>query len=102
MSIAKTNTEIMLLLYCAFFYKNDNLIDITQLFIENGIDVNCKAILGYNALTSLCLFYKNEKLIDVITLLIQSGFKVTEKTRDYFQINYKEKNRTEVLQLLHV
>ncbi|XP_046637442.1 putative ankyrin repeat protein RF_0381 [Daphnia pulicaria] len=84
------------------FYKNDNLIDITQLFIENGIDVNCKAIYGDNVLTTLCQFYKNENLIDVITLLIKSGFKVTEKTRDYFQQNYKETNRTQVLQLLHV
>jgi hypothetical protein len=49
-----------------------------------------------------CANYKNENLIDVITLLIKSGFKVTEETRDYFQKNYKETNRTEVLQLLHV
>jgi ankyrin repeat protein len=102
MSIAKTNTEIMLLLYCAFFYKNDNLIDITQLFIENGIDVNCKNIYRNNALTILCPIYKNENLIDVIKLLIKSGFKVSEETRDYFQRNYEEKNRDQILQLLHV
>jgi hypothetical protein len=55
-----------------------------------------------NALTLLCQFYKNENIIDVITLFIKSGFKVTEETRDYIQKNYKETNRTQVLQLLHV
>jgi hypothetical protein len=80
------------------FDKKENLTDIIRLLIENGIE----NIYGYNALIFLCAFYKNENLIDVITLLIQSGFKVTKETHDYFQRNYKEKNRTQVLQLLHV
>ncbi|XP_046636657.1 probable serine/threonine-protein kinase fhkE [Daphnia pulicaria] len=84
------------------FYKNDNLIDIIRFLIKNGIDVNCKNIYRNNALTILCPIYKNENLIDVIKLLIKSGFKVTEETRDYFQRNYEEKNRDQILQLLHV
>jgi ankyrin repeat protein len=84
------------------FYKNENVIDIIRLLIKNGIDINCKNRYGDNALTILCYPYKNKNLIDVITLLIKSGFKVTEETRDYFQKNYKETNRTEVLQLLRV
>jgi ankyrin repeat protein len=83
-------------------YKNDNLIDIIRLLIKNGIDVNCKNIYRNNALTILCPIYKNENLIDVIKLLIKSGFKVSEETRDYFQRNYEEKNRDQILQLLHV
>jgi ankyrin repeat protein len=90
------------LIMLCIWYKNENVIDVIRLLIENGIDINCKIYNGDNALTLLCRHYKNENLIDVITLFIKSGFKVTEETRDYFQQNYKETNRTQVLQLLHV
>ncbi|EFX62088.1 hypothetical protein DAPPUDRAFT_337465 [Daphnia pulex] len=105
-------------------YEKENLIDIIRVLIENWIDINCKNLSGDNALnllceiengidinwknededdalTVLCNYYKNENFIDITKFLIKSGFNVTKETRDYFQRNYDEENRNEVLQLLN-
>jgi|688.fasta_scaffold218027_1 hypothetical protein len=39
--------------------------DVNQLLIQYGIDVNCKNINGDKALTELCGYYEYENLIDV-------------------------------------
>jgi ankyrin repeat protein len=98
----RTNYGDNALTELCYSYKKENLIDIIRILIEKGIDINCKNEDGDNALTTLSKNYKNENLIDVITLLIKSGFKVTEEKRDFLKRNYKETNRTQVLQLLHV
>jgi ankyrin repeat protein len=64
------------------YYKNENLIDIIRLFIENGIDVNCKDKDGWNALIYLCRFYKNENLVGIIGLLIENEIDVNCTTNN--------------------
>ncbi|XP_046636113.1 serine/threonine-protein kinase/endoribonuclease IRE1-like isoform X2 [Daphnia pulicaria] len=92
-----------LLLWCENHrqHRNKSFLAIINLFVSNGIDINCKDKYGDNALTLLCEHYKNENLIDITKFLIKSGFNVTKETRDYFQRNYDEENRNEVLQLLN-
>jgi ankyrin repeat protein len=94
------NEDNALTLLCRY-YQNENLIDIIRLLIENGIDINWKNEDGDDALTVLCNNYKNENLIDITKFLIKSGFNVTKETRDYFQRNYDEENRNDVLRLLN-
>jgi ankyrin repeat protein len=60
-------------------YQDDNLIEIIQLLIQHGIDVNCKTNAGSNALTLLCEFYQKENLIEIIQLLIHHGIDINCK-----------------------
>ncbi|XP_046438240.1 serine/threonine-protein kinase/endoribonuclease IRE1-like [Daphnia pulex] len=117
-----SNGENALLLWCKNReqYQNKSFLTILNLFVKNGIDINCKDKYENNVLILLCRSYRIGNLIDIIRLLIKNGidvngkniyrnnaltilgFKVTKETRDYFQRNYEEKNRDEILQLLHV
>ncbi len=54
-------------------FKKENLIEIIQLLIQHGIDVNCKTKDELNALTLLRNYYRHFNLNEIIELLIQHG-----------------------------
>ncbi len=59
------------------YNQNKNLIDIIQLFIDNGVDVNAEDNEhGRTVLHDTCQIYENEDLIDVLRLLIKNGIDV--------------------------
>ncbi|XP_046439709.1 probable serine/threonine-protein kinase irlC isoform X2 [Daphnia pulex] len=88
------------------FYQNENLIEIIQLLIQNGIDVNNKINVRWNALTLLCRHYQNTNLIKIIQLLIQTGIDVNCKTNGSWNAltllcrHYKNENLIEIIRLL--
>jgi ankyrin repeat protein len=85
------------------YYQNENLIDIIRLLVENGIDVNRKTNVGWNALTFLCCFYQKENLIEIIQLLIETGIEVKEGQYEnnvaLLRENYKNENLIDIIGL---
>jgi ankyrin repeat protein len=86
-------------------YKNENLIDIVQLFIENGIDVNWKNRAGWNALLFLCKNYVNDNLIEIVRLLIEHGININHTAYEGNAFHllckyYQNENLIDILQLL--
>ncbi len=76
-----SNGNNALLLWCENRkqHKKKSFLAILNLFVANGIDINCKTEYRDNALTSLCANYKNKNLIDIIRLLIDNGIDVNCK-----------------------
>jgi ankyrin repeat protein len=82
------------------------LIEIIQLFIENGIDINNKNIFGENAFTLLCGNYKKENLIEIIQLFIENGIDINCKNNKGDNAltklckYYKNENLIDIIRLL--
>jgi ankyrin repeat protein len=64
-----------LLLLC-IQYKHDNLLEIIQLLIANGINVMQTNTNGVTALIWLCQYSKSENIVEVIKVLIANGVNV--------------------------
>ena len=78
---AKTNDGWSALHFVCRYYSGDNLIDLVQLMILNGVEVNSNKN-GSSPLLLLCEYYNNHNLIDLIQLLVQSGADINAKTSD--------------------
>ena len=55
------------------------MIDIVQLLIVNGAEVNTKDTDGWTPLHILCYDYENDNLIDIVQLFIENGAEVNAK-----------------------
>jgi ankyrin repeat protein len=86
-------------------YKNENLIDIVRILIQNGIDVNWKNKAGWNALLFLCKNYVNDNLIEIVRLLIEHGININHTTKEGNALHllckyYPNENLCDILHLL--
>ncbi|EFX82937.1 hypothetical protein DAPPUDRAFT_315977 [Daphnia pulex] len=103
-----SNGKNALLLWCENLeqHQNKDFLAIINLFVEKGIDFNCKDKNGFNALTLLCENYENENLIDIIRLFIQKGIDVNckdEYGRNALILvceNYGKENLIDIIRLL--
>ncbi|KZS07798.1 Uncharacterized protein APZ42_028405 [Daphnia magna] len=82
---------------------NMQKINVIELLIREGIDVNAKSNRGWNVLHYLCLNKRHSNLLDAIQLLIHEGIPVVSDSHDARSIlrsNYRTKNKDEILKLL--
>jgi hypothetical protein len=90
-------------------YAGENLDNVVQLFIDNGIEINCKCYggSGWNSLYILCNYNSSIKLIDTLRLLIQAGIntnchrKIIHSPQSLVRNNYKQGNVEDVIELLN-
>ena len=62
--------------------KSDKIVEMAQLLISNGIDVNQKDRYGTNALIWLCYRSNNNTILEVAQLLIANGIDVKKTRKD--------------------
>ena len=67
-----SNKENALMLLCKHF-TGDKIMEVADLLIENGVDIEQKDNEGNTALTLLCSNSKNKKIVKVAELLIEKG-----------------------------
>jgi len=60
--------------------QKKNLINILQILIENGADVNVKMPTGCSPLHHLCQYYQHDDLTDVIQLVVQNRADVNARS----------------------
>ncbi len=87
-------------------YQDENLPDIIQLLVRNGIDLNCDDKLGSKAFLYLCGNYKHGNLIDIVRIFLQHGVDVNCKNKDGSNTLhllcqfYGKRNLIDIIQLL--
>jgi ankyrin repeat protein len=87
----------------------ENLTDVVQFLIDNGIEINGKIYghSGWNALHILCRYNSSIKLIDTLRLLIRAGIdmncqsKASNSPQLLIRQNYKQENMEEIIALLN-
>jgi len=96
-------------LLCQYQYAHKSLLQIVQLLLQEGVDVNAKTQEGYNALHILCGKYDHQEdlLLDLVSLLKESGIDLKAKTNEGFTASYILRNinpagnrMTKVIELL--
>lgn len=64
-------------LYFFFYAKsnnnNDNLIEIVELLVEEGAEINTKSNQGDTPLHVLCFYYKNDSMIEILQVFYENG-----------------------------
>lgn len=87
-------------------YDKPNLVDIVQLYIAGGADLNYQNEEGRTPLSILCEKYGNENLPDIIKLLLVDGQvdpnlagKYDSTPLHYFCNSYKRENLIDIIQL---
>ena len=91
-------------------YDHDNLVDLIRLFIDRGVNINCKEPIQWKTLLHyVCKRYRSDNLIDVIKLFIESGVDSNAKCKEmgaeisvleYIFTCYKKDNLIDIARLL--
>ena len=105
-TVTAENGDNALMVLCAN-YNNDDLIDIVQLLVQNGIDLNlADATFGWNCLIFLLFNYHGENLFEIVRFLLEHDCKVNmEGNRNDNALtaacaSYKHKSLIEIVRLL--
>ncbi len=82
------------------------MLEIVDLLLKAGIDVNCTGSDGWNAFHLLCRNYPHSNLIQIVQLLIQQGINVNYLQKDkrnclhFLCRNYEKENLIDLVHLL--
>lgn len=60
------------------YYKGNQMVQIAELLIEQGVDVSHQDVYGHNALTSLLRWSESDKILEVAQLLIAMGVDINK------------------------
>ena len=63
-------------------YGHDNLVQLLQPLIENGIDINATDLNGWNAIHNLCAYYGHNNFPDLILLLKENNIDMKALTNE--------------------
>ena len=61
--------------------ESDQIVEVAQLLIANGIQINQTSTGGNNALMYLCWESESEKIVEVAQLLIDNGININQTNK---------------------